>query len=159
MKEPANAELESLLESLAPDELTRAALLEEHRQLEKDLLRLADPLPPPEFLSKVMARVAAQPARPLAPADVVSAMVIAGSAVILATVALVASGATAGRFGLALGSVVVKGHEGLVATETALHALWTTAALPLSLVLTVFLTVMLTVLGRWAQPRLIKAVQ
>lgn len=39
-----------------------AAVLEEHRQLEKDLFRLADPLPPPDLVHQVMARVAASPA-------------------------------------------------------------------------------------------------
>ena len=42
-----------------------AAVLEEHRQLEKDLFRLADPLPPPDLVHQVMARVAASP-RPCA---------------------------------------------------------------------------------------------
>ena len=44
-------ELEAMLAELAPTEAERATLLEEHRQLEKDLLRLGDPLPPPDFLS------------------------------------------------------------------------------------------------------------
>ena len=32
------------------------AIIEEHRLLEKDLCRLADPLPPPDLVHKVMAR-------------------------------------------------------------------------------------------------------
>jgi hypothetical protein len=39
-----------------------AAQVEEHRQLEKDLFRLVDPLPPPDLVSRVMARVADEPA-------------------------------------------------------------------------------------------------
>src|SRR5271156_1517651 len=38
-----------------------AAVLEEHRQLEKDLFRLADPLPPADLVAKVMQRGAAEP--------------------------------------------------------------------------------------------------
>ena len=158
MKEPTNSELEDLLHSLAPDEASRAALLEEHRQLEKDLLRLADPLPPPDFLSNVMARVAAQPARPLAQADVRSMMFITGLAATLGTIALLTSGAPAGCLGLTLGSLAVKGHEGWVVTETAVQALWATAAVPLSLTLTVLLMAMLTVLRRLAQPGLTRGV-
>jgi anti-sigma factor RsiW len=33
------------------------AVVEEHRQMEKDLLRLADPLPPRDLVARVMARV------------------------------------------------------------------------------------------------------
>lgn len=38
-----------------------AAIIEEHRQLEKDLLRLSDPLPPPDFIQQVMAKVEERP--------------------------------------------------------------------------------------------------
>src|SRR5690606_35639906 len=38
-----------------------SAVLGEHRQLEKDLYRLADPLPPPTLVASVMARVATEP--------------------------------------------------------------------------------------------------
>ena len=39
-----------------------AFIAEQHRQLEKDLFRLADPMPPPDFVQSVMARVALEPA-------------------------------------------------------------------------------------------------
>lgn len=38
-----------------------AARLEDHRQLEKDLFRLVDSPPPPDFVSQVMAKVDASP--------------------------------------------------------------------------------------------------
>ena len=43
MSEMNDPELEALLAELAPSDEERVTLLEEHRQLEKDLLRLADP--------------------------------------------------------------------------------------------------------------------
>ena len=63
MKTPEDLELELLLKELAPTDALRAQLLEEHRQLEKDLLRLADPMPPADFVHAVMAKVATAPAR------------------------------------------------------------------------------------------------
>lgn len=142
-KSPEELELEALLAELAPGEVERAALLEEHRQLEKDLLRLADPLPPPDFLSKVMTKVAEAPARPLSRADVWSAVAIVGVAVSLAVVALAVSGGLTGSFGLALASLVVKLREGLVAVGSAISALWTTAAVPTAVALSLLLAVVL----------------
>ena len=107
MNEPNDIELEALLAELAPTEAQRTILLEEHRQLEKDLLRLADPPPPPDFLANVMARVAEAPVRPLSRADVWSAVAIVGVTVSLAVVALLVSGGVTGGFGLALASRVV----------------------------------------------------
>ncbi|MBL8915055.1 MAG: hypothetical protein JNM17_30405 [Archangium sp.] len=137
-------ELEALLAELAPTEAERSVLLEEHRQLEKDLLRLADPLPPPDFLAKVMTRVAEAPARPLSRADVWSAVAIIGIALALAVVALLASGGVSGGFGLAVASLVVKLREGLVAVGSGIQALWATAALPTALGLSLLLAAVLT---------------
>ncbi|MFT3707371.1 MAG: hypothetical protein QM817_06855 [Archangium sp.] len=139
-----DAELEALLAELAPSEAERSVLLEEHRQLEKDLLRLADPLPPPDFLAKVMTRVAEAPARPLSRADVWSAVAIVGVALALAVLALLASGGVSGGFGLAMASLVVKLREGLVAVGSAISALWATAALPTALGLSLLLAAVLT---------------
>lgn len=148
-----DAELEALLRELAPTEAERATLLEEHRQLEKDLLRLADPLPPPDFLAKVMIRVAEAPARPLSRSDVWSAVAIVGVTMTLAAVALVLSGGvTGGGLGLALASVAVALREALVAAGSALHALWTTAALPTVLGLSLVLAGTLAAFRRLIQP-------
>ncbi|MDP1829829.1 MAG: hypothetical protein Q8L48_41570 [Archangium sp.] len=158
MNEPNDLELEALLSELAPTEAERAALLEEHRQLEKDLLRLADPLPPPDFLAKVMSRVAEAPARPLSRADVWSAVAIVGVTLSLAVIALLVSGGVTGSFGLALASLVVKLREGLVASASALLALWTTAALPTVLGLSLLLAATLTAFRRLVQPAQVKVV-
>lgn len=159
MNEPHDTELEALLAELAPTEAERVALLEEHRQLEKDLLRLADPLPPPDFLAQVMTRVAEAPARPLSRADVWSAVAIIGATMALALVALLASGGlVSGGFGLALASLVVKLREALVASGSALHALWTTAALPTVLGLSLLLAATLTAFRRLVQPAPLKVV-
>lgn len=158
MSEPTDTELEALLSELAPTEAKRATLLEEHRQLEKDLLRLADPLPPPDFLARVMSRVAEAPARPLSRADVWSAVAIVGVTLSLAVIALLVSGGSTGAFGLALASLVVKLREGLVATGTALSALWATAALPTVLGLSLLLAATLTAFRRLVQPAQVKVV-
>lgn len=139
MSEINDPELEALLSKLAPNETERALLLEEHRQLEKDLLRLADPLPPPDFLAKVMTRVAEAPARPLSRSDVWSAVAIVGVTMTLAVIALLVSGGVTGGLGLALASIAVALREALVAAGSALHALWMTAALPTVLGLSVLL--------------------
>ena len=158
MSEPTDTELEALLAELAPSEAERAALLEEHRQLEKDLLRLADPRPPPDFLANVMSRVAVAPARPLSRADVWSAVAIVGVTVSLAVVALLVSGGVTGGFGLALASVVVKLREALVAGGSALLALWTTAALPTVVALSLLLAATLTAFRRLVSPAQVKVV-
>ena len=144
-------ELEALLNELAPTEAERALLLEDHRQLEKDLLRLADPLPPPDFLSKVMTRVAEAPARPLSRSDVWSAVAIVGVTMALAVVALVVSGGVTG-VGLGLASLAVMAREALVAAGSALHALWMTAALPTVLGLSMLLAGTLMAFRRLLQP-------
>lgn len=147
MNAPKNLEeleLEALLSELAPTEAERSLLLEEHRQLEKDLLRLADPLPPPDFLANVMTRVAEAPARPLSRADVWSAVAIVGVALALAVAALLVSGGVTGGFGLAVASLVVKLREGLIAFGSAIQALWTTAALPTAVGLSLLLVAVLT---------------
>jgi hypothetical protein len=151
-------ELEALLNELAPTEAERALLLEDHRQLEKDLLRLADPLPPPDFLSKVMTRVAEAPARPVSRSDVWSAVAIVGVTMALALVALVVSGGITGSVGLALASIAVALREALVAAGSALHALWMTAALPTVLGLSLLLAATLTAFRRLVQPAQVKAV-
>lgn len=150
-------ELKALLLELAPDDAGRARLLEEHRQLEKDLLRLADPPPPPDFLSQVMTRVATEP-KAMSRADVLSAVAILGVTLSLAVAAILASGGATGGFGLQLASLVVKLREGAVAFGSGLAVVWSTAALPLVVVLSLMLTVALAALRRFVQPRAAKVV-
>lgn len=148
-------ELEALLAELAPTEAERAALLEEHRQLEKDLLRLSDPLPPPDFVGQVMKKVAASPVK-VAKVEVITAGAIVLLTTALAAVALVASGGFAGSFGLALAQLAVNLREALVAMGSGLLALWTTAALPSVVALSMLLAGSLVALKRYTQPANVK---
>jgi hypothetical protein len=147
-------ELEALLSELAPSEEARAKLLEEHRQLEKDLLRLSDPLPPADFVAQVMKRVAESPVK-VSKVEVATAVGIVFVTVALAAVALVAGGG-AGGLGLALARLAVNVREGLVAMGSGLLALWTTAALPSVVALSMLLAASLVALKRSARPTNVK---
>lgn len=137
-------ELERLLAESAPDEASREALREAHRQLEKDLLRLADPLPPPDFLSQVMAKVEAEPKR-VSATEIRSAVVIALGALAASVVAFVSSGASADGVAVSFAQTFVSAREVLVGFVSGLAAVWRTAGLPLSVMFAV--VVMVTLLG------------
>lgn len=128
-------ELEALLQDLAPTPEGRAQLLEEHRQLEKDLLRLADPLPPLDFVAQVMRKVEAAPAQAPARAEGLWALGILAGALALAAAAFLAAGGSGTEVALALTRVVVAVKGGLVGVAVALGALWRTGALPLTVAL------------------------
>lgn len=147
-------ELEALLSELAPTEEERAKLLEEHRQLEKDLLRLSDPLPPADFVGQVMKRVAESPVK-VSKVEVGTAVGIVFVTVALAAVALVAGGGFGG-FGLALAQLAVNVRDGLVAMGSGLLALWTTAALPSVVALSMLLAASLVALKRYVRPTNVK---
>jgi hypothetical protein len=106
-------------------------ILEEHRQLEKDLYRLADPLPPPTLVMNVMARVAAEPApmrRELWTAlPIVLVSLAAGLALVFGNDAALA------RISTTLASLATRGSVILGALGTGADALWATAALPIAL--------------------------
>lgn len=142
-------ELTALLRELAPDEAALEALREEHRQLEKDLLRLADPLPPHDLLRRVMAKVEAEPARRMSRTDVVTGAAISAVAGVAALVALVSNG-SAGSLASALVRVVVLARDGSVALGSGLTAVWTTAPLPLVAGVTMVLMASLVLLKRAA---------
>jgi hypothetical protein len=101
------------------------ALLEEHRLLEKDLSRLTDPLPPPELLHKVMARVASEPV-PLRREVWVGSMILTGS-VLAGLGVLLASDAALGGAGRGLASLLVKGRPFLQGLIDGVSALWSTS--------------------------------
>ncbi|MBS1150705.1 MAG: hypothetical protein H6Q89_2403 [Myxococcaceae bacterium] len=132
MSTPEELELEQLLKELAPTEAERAQLLEEHRQLEKDLLRLADPMPPPDFLHKVMAKVAVAPARAPAKSEVLVAVVIVIAALAASSFAFFATG-DLGEVGLQFTRLVLQLRDTVVGLGSAISALWRTAALPLTI--------------------------
>jgi hypothetical protein len=145
-------ELDAMLRELAPTELEREALLEEHRQLEKDLLRLADPMPPPDFLQNVMKRVESAPARAVSKGEVATAAGIVMVTMAAAVVALFTVGSGSSGFGLALAELAIRVRDALVAMGSALVAVWSTAALPLAVGLFVTVGLSLFALKRWAAP-------
>lgn len=137
-KSPEELELDALLEQLAPDEMSRAQLLEEHRQLEKDLLRLADPLPPADFVHKVMAKVATAPARAPAKGEVVMALVIVAAALGASLVAFGTSG-DVGGIGFTFTRLFLQARDTIVGIGSGLAAIWRTAPLAVTVGLSVFL--------------------
>lgn len=128
-----------------------AELLEEHRQLEKDLYRLADPLPPPDFVHQVMAKVAAAP-KPVR-SEVWGALAILVAALGLSALTFFAGGGNLGTFGVWVASFLVDLREIGVALASAATALWKIAAFPLTAALAVVLILSLLGLRRLAGPR------
>jgi len=111
-----------------------AALVEEHRQLEKDLFRLVDPLPPPDLVARVMARVAAEPA-PVR-LELKTALSILAVALMAAVLTFVANHGNIGLLGLRAASGVVAWRHLFMGVGDALAAIWSTAALPFVVAMT-----------------------
>lgn len=105
-------------------------LLEDHRQLEKDLYRLSDPLPPPDLVHKVMAAVAAQP-RPVA-AEVKVGLVILAGALALMFLGFANAGLSAGSLGSAVADFTLAARSFVAATGRSAMSFWATAGLPLT---------------------------
>jgi hypothetical protein len=154
---PDDAELERLLADLSPDELGRGAIREAHRQLEKDLLRLADPPPPADFLAQVMAKVEAEPRR-VSGAELRSAAAIIFAALGASLGAFVFSGASADGVAVSLAQTFVSAREFLVGFGSGLAALWRTAGLPISAALALVVMVALVGFRRLLSPMTAKAV-
>jgi hypothetical protein len=115
------------------------AIIEEHRLLEKDLCRLADPLPPPDLVHKVMARVAAEPT-PVR-RELWTGLSILGTSLMMGLGLLLASDAALSGLGKSVARTLVDGTALTEALLSGLHALWSTAAGPLvALVLFVVLS-------------------
>jgi hypothetical protein len=136
-KPQTDAELEQLLDGMTPEE--RDALLEEHRQLEKDLLRLADPLPPPDFVHRVMQKVAAAPAPAMAPRDIALAIVITVGAFAAGIIAFMSHGTTVHGLGLSFAGAFVTLREAFIGVASAFEVLWRTAAVPVAMALAAML--------------------
>ena len=141
--------------SSTPEE--RELLLEAHRQLEKDLLRLADPLPPFDFVEQVMARVAVAPAAVISRSEFVTAMTIVSVALLGGLGAIVISGDIASTFALGLARTTLLVREHLVAASSGLSALWRTAAIPFVCGMGMMMIVTLSVLRRITAPTGAKA--
>jgi len=129
-----------------------AVLLEEHRQLEKDLYRIADPLPPPDFVQKVMARVAQAP--PAMSMELGVELKVGLAILLLALAAPVgmwfAQGGSIASLGAWVANAVVGLRPWLASLANALGALWSTAAFPVALSLVLVLTLSLVALKRLA---------
>lgn len=113
------------------------AIIEEHRLLEKDLFRLSDPLPPPDLVHKVMARVASEPTP-------VRRELWTGVSILVASIALglgvlLSSDAALSGAGTGLARFVVDGRAFLDALMSGAHALWSTAAAPVAILLALLL--------------------
>ena len=147
MSTPEELELEQLLKELASTDEERAQLLEEHRQLEKDLLRLADPMPPPDFVHAVMAKVAVAPARAPAKSEIAMALGIVVVALAASVLAFLAHG-DLGEVGLQFTRFVLQMRDTVVGLGSAIAALWRTAALPLTIALGVALASFLSAFKR-----------
>lgn len=103
------------------------AVLEEHRLMEQDLYRLADPLPPPSLVVNVMARVAAEPVPQRR--EMWSGLAILMTSLVGGLGYLLFNDQALGRFGIGVATFAMEGRlfiEGLVGGA---HALWTSAAL------------------------------
>jgi len=126
-----------------------AAVLEDHRQLEKDLYRLADPLPPPDFVHLVMAKVA------LAPAPARSEYLM-GAAILVVSLGLGVASLFLGEGGLGAVGVsaartLVELKEVIVGLGSGLSALWRTAAVPITVAATLTMFFSLFGLRRLAE--------
>ncbi len=144
--EKLDPEVEAMLNELAPTPEERARLLEEHRQLEKDLLRLQDPLPPHDFVQQVMAKIRTAPAPALSRSDVMVFVGILGAGIAATGYFTFAQGAEG--LGLSLARAVVTAKELLVGISSGLSAIWNTAALPFSVGLSATLMTCLVALKR-----------
>ncbi len=105
------------------------AIIEEHRLLEKDLCRLADPLPPPDLVHKVMARVAAEPT-PVR-RELWTGLSILGASLMMGLGLLLTSDAALSGLGKTVARTLVGGTALTEALLSGAQALWSTAAGPL----------------------------
>lgn len=113
------------------------AIIEEHRLLEKDLYRLADPLPPPDLVHKVMARVAVEP--PPLRRELWTGLSILMASLVLGLGVLLSNDAALSGAGTALARFLVDGKAFLEALRSGSHALWSTAASPVAALLALLL--------------------
>jgi hypothetical protein len=125
-----------------------AAVLEEHRQLEKDLFRLQDPLPPPGFVPMVMQRVATAPA-PMA-VELRTGLTILGLTAALFVTFFVARGGSVGDVGSLLARTLVQGRLLLVGLVEGFAAVWKTAGVPVAATAAVLLVLSLLGLRKLA---------
>lgn len=121
-------------------------LLEEHRQLERELFRLSDPFPPLDFTRQVMAKVAAQPAPMRINLGV--GLAIAAIAFALGLIALVAAGAGPSTVGSLIGSTLIIAKSLWVGSQKSVSLLWATESLPMAISLFAILLICVFALRR-----------
>ncbi len=131
-----------------------AEQLEEHRQLEKDLFRLADPLPPVDLVARVMQRVAAEPL-PVR-AEVRAGLSILAATLMAAVLSFVATRGPIGLLGASAARAMVSWKTALWSLNHALQVMWTTTAIPLTASLCLLLFLSLVGLRRVATPRTVE---
>jgi hypothetical protein len=132
-----------------------AAIAEEHRQLEKDLFRLADPMPPLDFVQSVMARVALEPAP--ARVELRTGLSILAVTLMGAVLAFVAAHGNLGLLGTRAASSVVVWRNLFTAASEALAAVWSTAALPTVVAMAGLIVVSTLGVRRLAAHRVVEA--
>lgn len=124
------------------------AILADHKELERDLFRLADPFPPANFVSQVMAKVQTAPAP--VHTDVKTGVAILVAALVLSVVSYVALGGGLAQLGLVAANGAMLVRDLVLGVGHALGALWKTAALPMSVALTALLAASLLALRKLA---------
>ncbi|WP_338866476.1 hypothetical protein [Myxococcus stipitatus] len=125
-----------------------SAILEEHRLMEQDLYRLADPLPPPTLVASVMARVATEPVPQRR--EVWSGLVILMSSLVGGLGVLVMSDQAMGRLGTGVASLLVEGRGFVEGLLSGARALWSTEGLAIAAILALLLLTSLAGLKRLA---------
>ena len=120
-------------------------IVSQHRELERELFRLADPFPPSSFVSQVMAKVAASPVSTYRELKVGLAILFGAFAVGLSVLIL---GGGVGQVGILAASAVVHSQTLLVGLSSAISAVWTSGALPMFLSLALVLFAALFALKR-----------
>ncbi len=123
-----------------------AEVMEAHRQLEKDLFRLADPLPPADLVPRVMARVAAEP--PPVRVELRVGLSILAATLMATVLSFVATQGPLGLAGTNAARAFVTWRNALVGFSNGMHAVWSTAAAPLVVGLATLLLLSLVALRR-----------
>jgi hypothetical protein len=118
-----------------------SAVLAEHRELERELFHLSDPLPPASFVPAVMARVATSPAP--ARREIWVAMSVLATSVTASAIALFTRPGAVGHIGVSTAETARNSFVFMRGLEDNLGMLWRHAAVPAAGVLCVLLLVSL----------------
>ncbi|HZI13031.1 MAG TPA: hypothetical protein VE153_21795 [Myxococcus sp.] len=113
------------------------AVLEEHRLMEQDLYRLADPLPPPSLVANVMAAVAAEPVPQRS--EVWSGVAILLTSLVGGLGYLLLNDQALVRLGVGLASFAKEGPLFVDGLFSGAQALWTSAGLAVATTLALLL--------------------